>query len=60
MNSTTPSPALSEIGQIAITVGDVAKAKVFYGEVLGLKFLFNAGASVPGRRIPRRSPVSSD
>jgi catechol 2,3-dioxygenase-like lactoylglutathione lyase family enzyme len=37
------SPALSEIGQIAITVSDVAKAKAFYGDVLGLKFLFDAG-----------------
>src|ERR1043166_1931265 len=38
MNS---SPALSEIGQIAITVSDVATALPFYRDVLGLKFLFN-------------------
>ncbi len=32
---------LSEIGQIAITVGDVAKALPFYRDVLGLTFLFS-------------------
>lgn len=37
------SHALSEIGQIAITVSDVEKARVFYRDVLGLKFLFDAG-----------------
>jgi len=42
MNS---SPALSEIGQIAITVSDVAAALPFYRDVLGLKFLFS---SAPG------------
>jgi methylmalonyl-CoA/ethylmalonyl-CoA epimerase len=43
------SPAgisLSEIGQIAITVADVAKATVFYRDVLGLKFLFPAGPNL--------------
>jgi predicted enzyme related to lactoylglutathione lyase len=34
-------PALSEIGQIAITVSDVATALPFYRDVLGLKFLFS-------------------
>lgn len=37
-----PVPLL-EIGQIAVTVSDVAKAKHFYSEILGLKFLFDAG-----------------
>lgn len=32
---------LSEIGQIAITVGDVGKALPFYRDVLGLTFLFS-------------------
>lgn len=32
---------LSAIGQIAITVSDVAKALVFYRDVLGLQFLFS-------------------
>lgn len=40
MSTTTPN---IEIGQIALTVSDVAKAKQFYGEILGLKFLFDAG-----------------
>ena len=40
------SPLLSEIGQIAITVGDVAKATAFYRDVLGLKFLFPAGPNM--------------
>lgn len=31
----------SEIGQIAITVSDVAKVLPFYRDVLGLKFLFS-------------------
>jgi predicted enzyme related to lactoylglutathione lyase len=37
---------LTEIGRIAITVGDVAKATVFYRDVLGLKFLFPAGPAM--------------
>jgi predicted enzyme related to lactoylglutathione lyase len=37
---------LSEIGQIAIAVGDVAKATAFYRDVLGLKFLFAAGPNL--------------
>jgi predicted enzyme related to lactoylglutathione lyase len=44
MNSaTSPAPTLSEIGQVAIVVSDVAKATAFYRDVLGLKFLFAAG-----------------
>jgi methylmalonyl-CoA/ethylmalonyl-CoA epimerase len=31
------------IGQIGLTVKDLAAAKEFYGEVLGLPFLFDAG-----------------
>jgi methylmalonyl-CoA/ethylmalonyl-CoA epimerase len=46
MNSPTPFNGLSDIGQIAITVGDVAKATVFYRDVLGLKFLFPAGPNM--------------
>jgi len=37
---------LSDIGQIAITVGDVAKATAFYRDVLGLKFLFSGGPNL--------------
>jgi len=36
-------PELSEIRQIAITVGDVDAALAFYRDVLGLNFLFSAG-----------------
>ena len=44
--STPVSPALSEIGQIAIIVRDVAPATAFYRDVLGLKFLFAAGPNL--------------
>jgi predicted enzyme related to lactoylglutathione lyase len=44
--SSHPAPTLSEIGQIAIIVGDVAQATVFYRDVLGLKFLFPAGPTM--------------
>ncbi|HVZ65994.1 MAG TPA: VOC family protein [Lacunisphaera sp.] len=47
MSSTPPlAPAFPEIGQIALTVSDVAKAKTFYRDVLGLKFLFDAGPNL--------------
>lgn len=35
---------LDRIGQIAITVSDLARSKDFYGGTLGMKFLFDAGA----------------
>ena len=34
---------LNEIMQIALTVNDVAQAKQFYGDLLGMPFLFDAG-----------------
>ena len=34
---------LDEIGQIALTVRDLAESKRFYQDVLGMKFLFDAG-----------------
>jgi methylmalonyl-CoA/ethylmalonyl-CoA epimerase len=34
---------LNEIGQIALTVRDLARAKDFYQNKLGMKFLFDAG-----------------
>ena len=46
MNSTDSPSGLSEIAQIAVVVGDVAKATVFYRDVLGLKFLFAAGPNL--------------
>lgn len=33
--------ALSELGQIAVTVGDVSKTLTYYRDILGLKFLFS-------------------
>jgi len=41
-----PVVKLGEIGQIAMTVRDLAKAKAFYKDVLGLPFLFDAGTMV--------------
>ena len=35
--------SLERIGQIAITVDDLARAKDFYQNTLGMKFLFDAG-----------------
>ena len=35
--------SLEKIGQIAITVDDLARAKDFYHKTLGMKFLFDAG-----------------
>lgn len=40
------STQLADIGQIALTVSDVAKATTFYRDVLGLKFLFPAGPNL--------------
>ena len=36
----------SHVGQIAITVSDVAKALHFYRDILGLRFLFEAGPNL--------------
>lgn len=35
--------SLSSIGQISINVHDVERAKAFYRDTLGMKFLFDAG-----------------
>jgi predicted enzyme related to lactoylglutathione lyase len=40
------NPKLSDIGQIAITVSDVATALPFYRDVLGLTFLFSPGPNL--------------
>jgi methylmalonyl-CoA/ethylmalonyl-CoA epimerase len=34
---------LEKIGQIAISVTDLARAKEFYGNTLGMRFLYDAG-----------------
>jgi predicted enzyme related to lactoylglutathione lyase len=46
MSSTLPFSGVSDIGQIALVVSDVAKATTFYRDVLGLKFLFGAGPNL--------------
>jgi methylmalonyl-CoA/ethylmalonyl-CoA epimerase len=38
-----PAVSLEKIGQIAITVDDLARARDFYQNTLGMKFLFDAG-----------------
>ena len=38
-----PALSLEKIGQIAITVDDLARARDFYQNTLGMKFLFDAG-----------------
>jgi methylmalonyl-CoA/ethylmalonyl-CoA epimerase len=35
---------LDHIGQIALTVKDLARARAFYRDVLGMTFLFDAGS----------------
>ncbi len=40
--ATVPSPGLSSLGQIAVTINDVERATRFYRDVLGLPFLFDA------------------
>ena len=40
---TAPALSLEKIGQIAITVDDIARARDFYQNTLGMKFLFDAG-----------------
>ena len=42
MAAVTDGAGISGIGQIALTVGDLARAVAFYRDVLGLRFLFEA------------------
>ena len=37
---------LEKIGQIALTVTDLARARAFYEHTLGMRFLFDAGSMV--------------
>jgi len=43
LGTTQTTVRLNKIGQIAITVRDLARAKNFYQIVLGMQFLFDAG-----------------
>jgi len=38
-----PAIGLAKIGQIAITVDDLGRARSFYQDILGMRFLFDAG-----------------
>lgn len=44
--SDAPAPPPPGLGQLAITVSDVAAARTFYRDVLGLAFLFDAGPNL--------------
>jgi len=44
--SATAATQLESIGQIALTVNDLAESKHFYQDVLGMKFLFDAGSMI--------------
>ncbi len=41
-----PQVVLDEIGQIAVTVTDLARSRDFYQNVLGMQFLIDAGTMV--------------
>ena len=43
MSASEISVQLNDIGQIALTVRDLARAKNFYQNTLGMSFLFDAG-----------------
>jgi methylmalonyl-CoA/ethylmalonyl-CoA epimerase len=43
MSTSEISVQLNDIGQIALTVRDLARAKDFYQNTLGMRFLFDAG-----------------
>jgi methylmalonyl-CoA/ethylmalonyl-CoA epimerase len=43
MSASEISVQLNDIGQIALTVRDLARAKNFYQNTLGMRFLFDAG-----------------
>jgi methylmalonyl-CoA/ethylmalonyl-CoA epimerase len=46
MNAETETPTvhLDTVGQIALTVSDLERSRSFYLNVLGMKFLFDAGS----------------
>ncbi len=46
MSAASPDVALSELGQIAFTVRDVAESTRFFRDVLRLPFLFAAGENL--------------
>ncbi|CAN5577966.1 hypothetical protein BH09GEM1_BH09GEM1_43550 [soil metagenome] len=46
MTSIASDTAITGLRQIALTVSDVARAKAFYRDALGLTFLFDAGPNL--------------
>jgi methylmalonyl-CoA/ethylmalonyl-CoA epimerase len=44
--TTNPAVQLHEIGQIALTVTNLDDARAFYRDILGMQFLFDAGAMI--------------
>ena len=46
MSESKDSVQLNDIGQISLTVRDLGRAKNFYQNTLGMKFLFDAGTMV--------------
>jgi methylmalonyl-CoA/ethylmalonyl-CoA epimerase len=44
MENLTQAVHLDQIAQVALTVTNLAEAKAFYQDVLGMQFLFQAGA----------------
>ena len=45
-NMTSETHSITGVGQIAVVVSDVAQAKQFYSEILGLKLLFDSGPNL--------------
>lgn len=43
MENSQTQVRFNEIGQIAVSVGDLERAKSFYRDLLGMQFLFDAG-----------------
>ncbi len=46
MPAATSRTAVTALGQIALTVSDVARSTAFYRDLVGLRFLFAAGPSL--------------
>ena len=44
--SPSPSPTSTALGQVALTVRDVARSTAFYRDQVGLRFLFGAGPTL--------------
>jgi catechol 2,3-dioxygenase-like lactoylglutathione lyase family enzyme len=65
MSVSSPRTAgLIQLGQIAVSVQDIGRAVEFYGDVLGLPFLFQAGGmaffDMDGVRLMLAEPETAD